>query len=604
MRFSTLFGRTLREAPNEAEGIGYQLVLRAGLARQLQAGSFVLMPLGMGVVRKIEAIMHEELAKIGGQEFRTPVVQLVAPWEQSGRSALYGPLVLRMNDRTGRSLIVAPTHEEAVAELAAREVLSYRQLPQIVYQIHTKYRDEARAKGGLMRMREFTMLDAYTLDADFAGLDKSYDAVAGAFDRIFTRCGVRFVVVEASAGEMGGGEPREYMALSASGEDTLAICENCGYAANVEVAESRRPTIDDEGSTNEEHEHDKQADSWVTGRSSLAVGRMQEVETPHASTIAELAAFLGVPESATAKAVFFDTPKHGLVFVVIRGDLEVNETKLRAAIGVSALAPANAEQIAATGAVAGYASPVGLHVQDDRQTAAPSSALDRRPSNVFVVADQSVVQAGPLVAGANREGFHLRNVVYGRDWQATVVADVATVGLGDACVRCGSPLKLERGVEIGHIFKIGTHFSEALGAQFLGAEGAEQPIVMGSYGIGLDRLLQIIVEQHHDQQGIMWPQAVAPLHVHLVRLGRSDAVREAADHVYAELQQANVQVLYDDREETAGVKFNDADLIGLPLRVLVSDRLLAHNQAEIKPRSGEAQLVALASLVQTVCERM
>src|SRR5215213_5927554 len=362
MRLSTLFGRTLRDAPAEAENIAHQLVLRAALVRPLLAGGYTMLPLGMRVVRRIEAIMHEELARIDGQELRTPVIQLAAAWEQSGRYMQYGPLMLRMADRSERALIFAPTHEEAIAELARREIVSYRQMPALVYQIHTKYRDEMRAKGGLMRMREFTMLDAYTYDADAAGLDHGYAQVASAFERIFDRCGVRYVAVEAASGEMGGREPREYMALSQSGEDTLAICASCGYAANVEVAVARRTTDDGRRTT------DDRAD--VSGQWSVVGGQMEAVATPDCKTIAELAAFLGVAESATAKAVFFDTPERGLVFVVIRGDLDVNETKLRAAAGVSALAPASAEQIAAAGAVAGYASPVGLDALDDRRSTA------------------------------------------------------------------------------------------------------------------------------------------------------------------------------------------------------------------------------------------
>jgi prolyl-tRNA synthetase len=640
MRLSTLFGRTLRDVPAEAENIAHQLVLRAALVRPLLAGGYTLLPLGMRVARRIEAIMHAELARIDGQELRTPVIQLAAAWEQSGRYAQYGPLMLHMADRSERALIFAPTHEEAIAELARREIVSYRQMPALVYQIHTKYRDEMRAKGGLMRMREFTMLDAYSYDADAAGLDRSYAQVASAFERIFDRCGVRYVAVEAASGEMGGREPREYMAISPSGEDTLAICARCGYAANVEVAVAlradERPTTNDqrnvaESDTNVIGEH-AQAETTGVRPWSFVLRPMEAVATPDCKTIAELAAFLGIAESATAKAVFFDTPERGLVFVVIRGDLDVNEAKLRAAAGVSALVPASAEQIAAAGAVAGYASPVGLSIltnderrmtddqtNDERRMTndrsesvvrdgsiddhnAPSSSVLRPPSAVFVLADPSVVEGGPLVAGANRAGYHLRDVVYGRDWRATVVADIAQVRAGDLCARCGAPLTLERGVEIGHIFKLGTRFTEIFGASYLDQDGAAKPVVMGSYGIGVERLLQVIVEQHHDDAGIIWPAEVAPLDIHLIRLGKSDAARAAGDALYAELQAAGHQVLYDDREETAGVKFNDADLIGLPVRVLVSERLLAADEVEIKPRGGEAIKVAQSDLAARLAE--
>lgn len=557
MRYSTLVGRTLRDIPADAEQIAHQLVVRAGLARPLLAGGAALLPLGLAALRRIEAIMHEELARIDAQEFRTPVVQPASLWEQSGRYEEYGPQMLRFQNRAGQALIVAPTHEEAVAELVRREIESYRQLPALIYQIHTKYRDELRVRGGLLRLREFTMLDAYSFDRSDQDLDAMYARLAVAFERIFARCGLRYVAVEAATGEMGGREAREYMALSAAGEDTLAICANCGYAANLEIARSAVAPAEN-----------LRADA----------GPPELVATPDCATIAELAGFLGIQSSQTAKAVFFDTPERGLVFVVIRGDLEVNELKLRAAVGVSDLRPASAEQIAAVGAVAGYASPVGLE-------------------GVTVVADRSLVEAGGLVAGANQSGYHLRNVVYGRDWQASLVADLASVRAGDACVVCASALALERGIEVGHIFKLGTRFTEALGANYLTAEDGQRPIVMGSYGIGLERMLQMLVEQHHDQAGIVWPAALAPFQVHLVRLGASAGVTEAADGLYDQLARAGLRVLYDDRAESAGVKFNDADLIGLPTRVVVSDRGLKAGSAEIKQRaSGEVQHVALGEL--------
>jgi prolyl-tRNA synthetase len=563
MRLSTLFGRTLRDAPSEAENVAHQLVLRAGLVRPLQAGSYALLPLGMRVLRRIEAIMHEEMARIGVQEFRTPVVQSSELWEQTGRYEEYGPLMLRFADRADRPLIFAPTHEEAVAGLARREILSHRQMPVIVYQIHTKYRDEIRARGGMMRMREFTMLDAYSLDSHAEGLDDAYAKLDDAFQRILTRCGVRFVAVEAATGEMGGREAREYTVLSSAGEDTVAVCPNGDYAANLEIAVSAAPEA----------------------RDATDVAPIEEVATPNCTTIAEVAGYLNVEESATAKAVFFDTPEHGLVFIVIRGDLEVNELKLKAALGLSNLAPASTEQIVASGAVPGYASPLGVQ-------------------GALVVADRSVVDAGPLVAGANREGCHLRNLVYGRDWEAARVVDVATVQQEELCIRCGAPLRLERGIEVGHIFKLGTRYTEAIGATFLDANGEAQPIVMGSYGLGLERILQVVVVQHHDERGIIWPQAVAPLHAQLLRIGKSEGVRAASDALYEELTQANFQVLYDDRDETAGVKFNDADLIGLPFRLVVSERLLKEEAVELKPRTGEAARVPRGQVTAMLWEAL
>ena len=558
MKYSAIFGRTLRDAPNDAEHIAHKLVLRAGLARSMQAGSYVLMPLGMRVARRIEQIMHEEMEQIDGQEFRTPVIQSAELWQKSQRYEAYGPMMLRFGDRSERPLIFAPTHEEAVAELAHREVSSYRQMPMLIYQIHTKYRDEMRAKGGLMRMREFTMLDAYSLDTDYDSLAHVYEVVGEAFDRILTRCGISFVTVGASGGEMGGKETREYMVLSPAGEDTLVLCSNCDYAANLEIAVSGDLPA-------EEHTN---------------VPEMQPIETPNCATIADLAAFVGVEKSQTAKAVFFDTPEEGLLFVVIRGDLDVNELKLRAVAGVSALTPASAEQILAAGATPGYASPVGL-------------------KNVRVIADQSIVKAGPLVAGANREGYHLLNVFYGRDWNATDVADISTVQAGDPCITCGSALHYERGIELAHIFQLGTRYSEAMGANYLNQNGKAQPIVMGSYGIGVERMIQVIVEQHHDENGIIWPASVAPFDVYLLSIGKGK-VQAACDELYATLKAAGVRVLYDDRKERTGVKFNDADLTGMPIRIVVSKRLLKENVAEVKPRNGEAKNVAWESVAEEV----
>ncbi len=558
MRMSSSFGRTLREAPSEAELTAHQLILRAGLARQLLAGGMALLPLGMRVFRRIEALMHAELAAIGAGEFRTPVVHAASLWQQTGRYAQYGEAMLRFENRNQQALLFAPTHEEAVAELARREVDSYRQLPSLLYQIHTKYRDELRVRGGLLRLREFTMLDAYSLDADWAGLDAVYDRVALAFETIFERCGVRFTAVEADGGEMGGREPREYMAFSGSGEDTLAVCQNCNYAANSEVAVRGQAAA-----TNE------------------IVPAMSEIATPACTTIAELATFLQISEAQTAKAVFFNSEK-GLIFVVVRGDREVNEIKLRAAAGVSALEAATLEQISAVGAVAGYASPVGL-------------------TNVTVIADHSVVGVGGLVAGANRSGYHLQNVVYGRDWQATIVADIANVEAGDACPSCGASLSLERGIEIGHIFKLGTRYTEALGATYLDPQGQAQPIVMGSYGIGLERLLQVIIEQHHDEKGIVWPASVAPFDLHLVQLGASATVSDAANQLYEQLNAAGVSVLYDDRNESAGVKFNDADLLGMPWRLTVGERGLKQQVVELRNRAtGVVDTIGLDEVVTTV----
>lgn len=429
----------------------------------------------------------------------------------------------------------------------------------LAYQIGVKARDELRARAGLVRLREFTMMDAYSFDGDEQGLDATFERVREAYQRILRRLDVEFLCVEASSGQMGGSASVEFIAPSPYGEDVLVRCAGCGYAANSEVAVAARPSVA------------RQPDM-----------PLREVATPDCTTIADLARFLGIPESATAKAVFFWAPERGLIFAVIRGDLEVSAAKLAAAAGVEQLRPATVEEITAAGAVPGYASPVGLR-------------------NVYVVADPGVVEAGPLVAGANKLGYHLMGVTYGRDWEAALIADLAEVKAGDACARCGQPLALMRGIEIGHIFKLGTRYTEPIGATYLDQQGRERTLLMGCYGIGIERLLSVAIEQHHDDAGIVWPASVAPAAVHIVALGRSAEVREAADRLYDELQQQGIPALYDDRDESPGVKFNDADLIGLPLRLLIGERLLREGMVELKQRAGgERWSLPRADVVQAV----
>ena len=543
MRLSQLVGRTLREVGPEVENATQQLVVRAGVARPLAAGGMILLPLGMRVLRRLEALMHAEMQTIAAQEFRTPVVQPAGIWERSGRYAAYGDAMLRCTTRAAQSMVIAPTHEEAVTEIALREIESYRDLPALLYQIHTKYRDELRARGGLLRLREFTMLDAYSLSATSEQLDAVYDQVAQAFEAIFKRCELAYLKVDADSGQMGGRESREYMALTAAGEDTLVLCRGCDGAANTEIAIAQPPA------------------AWVG-----TAAQPELVTTPHCRTINELARLLDVPHSATAKAVFWETPERGTVFVVVRGDHEVNEAKLQNLLGVSRLQPASDAAIRATGAVPGYAGPIDVH-------------------DITIVADEAVVQAGPLIVGANQEGCHLRNVLYGRDWQAALVADVRTVHAGDLCVQCGAELYTERGVEVGHIFKLGTRYTAAFGANFVDQTGATQPIMMGSYGIGLERLIHMIVDQHHDEHGIIWPLVVAPWILQLVQLGSGTQVQKAAQELYAELQTAGVAVVWDDRPESAGVKFADADLMGMPWRVVISERGLKKQSYELRERA-------------------
>nr|MBA3415063.1 proline--tRNA ligase [Chloroflexia bacterium] len=476
MRMAHLFGRTLRDAPGDAELPSHKLMLRAGMVRPLGSGIYSLLPLGWRVVRKVEQVIREEIDRIGGQELLMPVVHPADIWKESGRYQVVGPELTRFTDRGDREMVLAMTHEEVVTDLARQEISSYRQLPMLVYHIQTKWRDEPRSRGGLIRVREFTMKDSYTLDLDEAGLDVQYRNHWRAYERIFRRCGLEFVVVGADTGMMGGSASHEFMALSEHGEDIVLICPTGDYAANREVAKFRRdaPAAED-------------------------LLPLEEVETPNTPTIQALADFLGVPLSRTAKAVFFVGDSGRFVFAVIRGDLDVNETKLRKASGESGLTPATAEQIRAVGAEPGYGSPVGVH-------------------DCLVVADESVHDAPNLVAGANKPGFHLKNANLGRDWEAQTVADIASAEAGLQCPRCGAPLTAERAIEVGNIFKLGTRYSKMLGANYLDADGQSHPIVMGSYGIGSGRVTATIAEQHHDEKGIAWPATVAPFHVALLSI--------------------------------------------------------------------------------------
>lgn len=558
---SHLFGRTLREAPADAELTSYQLMLRAAMIRPLGAGIFSLLPLGWRVIHKIEDIIREEMDAIGGQEMYMPVVHPADIWKESGRYDAVGPEMGRFRDRGDRDMVLAMTHEEIVTDIARHDIDSYRQLPQIVYHIQTKWRDEPRARGGLIRTREFTMKDSYSFDADEAGLDHAYHLHWQAYEKMFRRCGMNFVVVGADTGMMGGSASHEFMAFSPNGEDTILICPNGDYAANREVATFQRDAASDE-----------------------ALLPMELVETPDTTTIAALGEFLNIPISRTAKAVFYTAASGRFIFAVIRGDLDVNETKLRKVVGEGTIVPATVEEIRARGAEPGYGSPVGV-------------------TDAVIVVDESVRDARNLVAGANKIGWHALNVNVGRDYQADHFADIAAAEEGFRCPDCGAPMQAAKAIEIGNIFKLGTRYSEALGATYLDANGDAHPILMGSYGIGSGRAAATIVEQRHDEKGIDWPVAVAPYHVSLMWLGsdQDTATVSAGDDLYSAFKDAGVETLYDDRAERAGVKFNDADLIGCPVRVSVSKRTLERGEAEIKARRrSDAFFVPVAEAAEAV----
>jgi prolyl-tRNA synthetase len=549
--------------------MSHQLLLRAGFIRPLATGIFSYLPLGWRALRKMERILREEMERIACQEVHLPVVQPAELWQRTGRWEEIGPELAHLRDRTDRDLVLAMTHEEVVADLVRQEVRSYRDLPRMIYQIQTKFRDEPRPRGGLVRAREFTMKDAYSCHTHSADLDAFYLQIYAAYERVFSRCRLEVLAVEADTGMMGGAVSHEFVSLNDQGEDTLILCPACGYAANRERAILNKGQLLEMG---------RPADS--------SRAEVEEVATPGCRTIAQVADALGVSTQRVLKAVFYTSDHTGqVIFVLIRGDLEVNETKLDHVLDGERMHPSTAEELDAAGIVAGYASPLGL-------------------SGLRLVADDSVTTGTDFVAGANREGYHLTGVSYPRDFEVDVLADVTLAQGGQPCAHCGQALEERRGIEVGHLFKLGTRYSEKLGATFLDSQGRAQPVVMGSYGIGLGRLLAAIVEQHYDARGIVWPWSMAPYHIHLLSLGRDEAVAAQAEALYQELQEAGMErssryeVLYDDRSESAGVKFNDADLIGLPVRLTVSRRTVAQNAVEWKLRHCEQrELVPMDTLM-------
>jgi prolyl-tRNA synthetase len=541
MRWTRSLIPTLKEDPADAEAISHRLMIRAGLVRQLAAGIYVYLPLGQRVMEKINRIIREEMNAIGGQEITMPVILPAELWQQSGRWDTIGGEMFRLKDRNQRDMCLGMTHEEVIAWLAAREIRSYRDLPQTWYQIQTKERDEARPKSGVLRTREFVMKDSYSLDRDASGLEVQYEAHWQAYCKIYERCGVKYFVVESDPGMMGGAGSHEFMAPSGAGEDRVALCDACGYAANVELAVSRAPQ--------------PRFPAWTLG----------EVPTPDARTIAEVCACLSIEPALTIKSLVV-MAESGPVLALVRGDHQLHERKLARVLG--AFRPAQREEIVqATGGEAGFVGPVGLTLR--------------------IIADETL-RSGCYVAGANQPDTHLRGVVPGTHFQAEF-ADLREADAGDACATCGAPLTVERVIEIGNIFKLGTKYSVPLHAVYLDEAGQERPIIMGSYGIGPARIAAAAIEQNHDQDGIIWPETIAPFQVHLLTVNVKDAQMAAlAERLYADLLAAGLEVLYDDRDERPGVKFKDADLLGLPVRVTVGARALKEGVVEIRRRRTKA----------------
>ena len=552
MRLSELFFTTLRDDPADAEMPSHRLLIRAGYVRQLGSGLYSLLPLGYRVNKRVEQVIREEIDRIGGQEMEMPVVHPADVWRRTGRYDAVGPEMARFKDRGERDMVIAMTHEEVVAGLLADIVRSYRQLPIIVYHFQTKFRDEPRSRGGLIRVREFVMKDSYSCDRDEAGLDRSYWLHHEAYSRIFERLGLRTIAVSSDVGMMGGSLAHEFMVLNPAGEDELVLCESCDYAANRQVAVVPKP--------------DPAPEEPVP---------LEEVATPGTTTIASLAAFLGIGEDRTAKAAFFVTGDGRLVTALVRGDYEVNETKLANAVqAVGGMRPAQVEEIKAAGMEPGYGSPIGA-------------------TSTLVVVDDLVARSANLVAGANREGFHYRNVNVGRDFTADITADITNAREGDRCPNGDGTLILRNGIEVGNIFKLVTRYTDAYGATYLGEDGHPHSILMGSYGIGVGRNVACIVEAHHDDKGIAWPPEVAPYAAHLVEIGaaRDPRVGETAERLHRIAAEAGPshEILWDERDESPGVKFTDAELLGMPWILTVSPRSLAAGGVEVTERATGAR---------------
>lgn len=539
MKLSKMHIKTLREVPAEAEIPSHILLIRTGMIRKLASGIYGFMPFGWRSVRKIEDIIRSEMDKAGGQEIHMSAIQPAELWQESGRWFAYGPELWRVKDRNGRDFCLGPTHEEIFTDIIRNDVSSYRQLPMNLYQIQTKYRDEARPRFGLMRSREFIMKDAYSFDKDFEGLDKSYDDMYKAYEKIFTRCGLTFRPVEADTGAIGGSNSHEFTALSEVGESEIAYCEKCSMAATTERAEC----VDAPADTEE-------------------MLPMEEVKTPGTKTIEAVADFLGMPQTKTIKALLFVTydeegNEKEYVAAFVRGDRELNMTKLINALNIPEHAIEFADEAKMsqkTGCVGGFTGPVGLH-------------------DCKVVVDSELTGLRNLCAGANKENYHVKNVNYGRDYKGDIVTDLKLLKEGDPCPVCGAPVKHARGIEVGQVFKLGTKYSQAMNAVYKDENQQDRLIVMGCYGIGVTRTLSAIVEQHHDENGIIWPMSVAPYHVIITLVKPGDETQEAvAEEIYNRLSDAGVEVLLDDRDERPGVKFKDADLLGIPVRITVGKR--------------------------------
>ena len=558
MKMSNMLISTLREVPAEAEIDSHKLILRAGMMRKMAAGIYNYMPLGLKVLKKVEDIVREEMDAAGAQEFLASAMIPAELWQESGRWDAYGAEMFRLKDRGNRDFCLGPTHEEVFTDIARNEIKSYKQLPLNLYQIQTKYRDERRPRFGVMRSREFIMKDAYSFDRNQEGLDIAFDKMHDAYVKIFSRCGLDAKPVQADSGAIGGANSAEFMVKSEVGEDDVVFCDCCNYAANIEKAVS----------TPEKEEKQDFLE-------------LREVETPNAKTIEEVAAFFGKDAKKFAKTILFNADGK-IVAVIVRGDREINEVKVTNAIGeVNSLELASNEEVQnATNAVVGFAGPIGIKVD-------------------ILLVDEEVANMYNFIVGANKTGYHLENVNYGRDFEGTV-GDFRNVTAGEKCPDCGGTVTIARGTEVGHIFKLGTKYSKAMNANFIDEDGKEKPFVMGCYGIGVTRTMASIIEQHHDENGIIWPLAVAPYHVSVIPVNVKDEEQvRVANELYDELISMGVEALLDDRNERAGVKFKDSELMGIPMRVTVGKKI-GDGEVEFKLRDGEMEVIKISDVCNIV----
>ncbi len=558
MRLSKGFFPTVKEVPSDAVIPSHQLMIRAGLMRQLAAGIFSFLPIGYSVMKKVMNIIREEMDAIGGQEFHLPALNPIELWEETDRVKAFGDIMFHIKNR---AMVLAPTHEEVITNIAKNHVKSHNQMPQIWYQIQTKFRNEPRPKSGVLRGRQFTMKDSYSMDSSWQGLDKSYDLHAEAYKKIYTRCGLNFYVVGASSGAMGGSGSQEFMVESNAGEDNLAVCVESGYAANVEIASSHVPKAE------------RTAESKP----------LQEVHTPNCKSIDEVAAFLKLSTTQCAKSLIFINDNKPILVLMLGND-QLNESKLQAVFGQD-IRPAQPEELTKfTGADAGSIGPVGLQ-------------------NFIIVADKRIENANGLVCGANKNDYHLLNLDLLRDAKVQSYHDFRSVEEGELSPDGKGKLRIVKGIEVGHIFKLGTKYSVAMKANFLDKDGKENPIIMGSYGIGVERIVACHIEQHHDEFGIKWQKSIAPYHVHLICVNmNSESVVGKSEEIYSKLKQNGISVLFDDRTDASpGFKFKDADLLGMPLQVIVGEKNLKNGQIEMKDRnSGERKTVPIDTIIEEI----